>query len=73
MDGLEADWGDSVQVVRLNVQDDGIDALLDELDFRFTPTFILLDTAGQEQWRTFASLAPDVAKQQVQLLDEKNQ
>ncbi|KAA3664543.1 MAG: hypothetical protein DWQ04_05220 [Chloroflexi bacterium] len=65
MDGLEAEWGESVRVVRLNVHDAEAKPLLAELDFRFTPTFILLDESGAESWRTFATLEPDVARDQV--------
>jgi len=65
VDGLEAEWGESVQVVRLDIHDADAQPLLVQLDFRFTPTFILLDGSGKESWRTFASLEPDVVKEQV--------
>ena len=65
MDGLEAEWGDTVQVVRLNVQDDDARAVLAQLGFRFTPTFILLDSDGQELWRTTGVINADEARQKV--------
>lgn len=57
VDGLAAEWGDQVQVVRLNVQEDSAQPLLAQLGFRLTPTFILFDATGQEIWR--ANGVPD--------------
>ena len=68
MDGLEAEWGSEVQVVRLNIHQDDVETLLQRLDFRFTPTFILFDARGQETWRTVGSLSPEVANQQINAL-----
>lgn len=68
MDGLEVEWGDQVQVVRLNVQDDEAQPLLAQLGFRFTPTFILLDANGREVWRTNGVIDANEVKQQVNLL-----
>jgi thioredoxin-related protein len=48
-----------VQVVRLNIHDDDAAVLLQQLDFRFTPTFILFDESGNEVWRTVGVLSPD--------------
>jgi hypothetical protein len=41
---------------------------LQQLDFRFTPTFILFDARGQETWRAVGSLSPEVANQQINAL-----
>ena len=65
MDGLEAGWGEQVRVVRLNVHDDGVTPLLQRLNFRFTPTFILFDGNGREVWRTTGAVSPDEARQKV--------
>ncbi len=65
MDGLEAEWGEQVYVVRLNVHDKGVTPLLQRLNFRFTPTFILFDGEGQEAWRTTGIVNPDEASQKV--------
>ena len=68
MDGLETEWGGAVRVVRLNVHDAGAAPLLQQLNFRFTPTFILFDNAGNEVWRAVGSLAPDEANQEAAVL-----
>ena len=65
MDGLEEEWNGEVEVMRLNVQSDGIRPLLQDLNFRYTPTFILFDGSGQEIWRTNGSLDPEVVNQQL--------
>ena len=44
--------------MRLNVQGNGVQSLLNDLNFRFTPTFILLDANGTEVWRTNGSIDP---------------
>jgi thioredoxin-related protein len=59
VDRLEAEWGDRVTVLRLNVQDPAVQPILTELNFRFTPTFILLDGDGREIWRTNGIIVPD--------------
>ncbi len=64
MDGLEAEWGEEVQVMRLNVHGAGVEPLLQQLNFRFTPTFVLLSD-GSEVWRSVGSLDPDAVKQAV--------
>jgi thiol-disulfide isomerase/thioredoxin len=68
VDGLEAEWGDAVQVVRLNIHDETAVNLLQRLDFRYTPTFILFDDSGSEVWRTVGSLSPDQVNRQINRL-----
>ncbi len=72
MDGLERDWNGEVEVMRLNVQSDGdgIRPLLQDLNFRYTPTFILFDSSGKEIWRTNGSLDPDVINEQLANLEQ---
>ncbi|MCB9445870.1 MAG: thioredoxin family protein [Ardenticatenaceae bacterium] len=65
VDGLEVEWGDAVQVVRLNIHDAAAANLLQQLGFRFTPTFILFDKSGNEVWRAVGVLSPDQINQQV--------
>lgn len=69
MDRLEEGWGEQVQVVRFNVHGDGAMPLLEQLGFRFTPTFILLDGNGREVWRTVGVIRPDEVRQQVNTLE----
>lgn len=65
VDGLEAEWGDTVQVVRLNIHDAAAADLLQRLGFRFTPTFILFDKSGNEVWRTVGAISAAEAQQQA--------
>ncbi len=65
MDGLAAEWGDDVVVLRVNVQDPTAQPLLAELNFRFTPTFILFAGDGREIWRTNSVLNPDEVNEQL--------
>ena len=69
MDGLEAEWGDKASVMLLNVQDPAANPLLNELGFRYTPTFILFDGAGNEVWRATGSIDPDAVNQQLNALN----
>ena len=69
MDGLEAEWGNEASVMLLNVQDPAAKPLLDELGFRYTPTFILFDGAGNEVWRATGSINPDEVNQQLDVLN----
>jgi thioredoxin-related protein len=65
VDGLEEEWNGDVEVLRLNVQGDGIRPLLQDLNFRYTPTFILFDGSGSEIWRTNGALDPEVVNAQL--------
>ena len=70
MDGLEAEWNGDVEVMRLNVQGDNVRPLLQDLNFRYTPTFILFDGSGNEIWRTNGSLDPEIVKAQFVDLEQ---
>jgi thioredoxin-related protein len=54
--------------VRLNIHDTAAAGLLQQLDFRFTPTFILFDESGREVWRTIGALSPDEVNRQINTL-----
>jgi thioredoxin-like negative regulator of GroEL len=51
VDGLTAQLGDRFTVLRLDIQSEVGSALADQIGFRSTPQFILLDNAGTEVWR----------------------
>jgi thioredoxin-related protein len=65
VDRLAAEWGDDVVVLRVNVQEPAAQPLLAELNFRFTPTFILFDGDGREIWRTNGVIDPDEVNEQL--------
>jgi hypothetical protein len=69
VDRLAQEWNGRVQVVRVNVHDPASRPLLTRLGFRFTPTYILLDTNGREAWRTSGVLNPTEATRMVNTLD----
>lgn len=52
VDRLEKEFRGRLQVRRVNVQSDEGQKLVAKYDIEFTPTFIFLDAAGKEQWRT---------------------
>jgi len=59
VDGLEIEFQDILQIVHLNVQDDQNNALMKEYGFQYTPTFVFIDGAGEEQWRTTGAVDPE--------------
>ena len=68
VNGLEEDWGDSVQVVQVKIQDKENRALIERLDAVYTPTFVLFDAAGQEVWRSVGQIDADEVKDRVKAL-----
>jgi thioredoxin-related protein len=54
--------------VRVDIHNADAAALLQRLDFRYTPTFILFDETGNEAWRSVGSLSPDEVNQQLNQL-----
>ena len=56
MDGLEAEWGERVRVVRLNAMERENLAILSRWGVRFMPTYVLLDSDGHELWRSIGSI-----------------
>lgn len=57
---LEAD---DIDVLLLNIHEAPADAMLDRFDFRATPTYIIYDAAGNEQWRGNGLPNPDLIVQ----------
>ena len=56
VDALEAQAGDRLRIIRLNVQDSAGRQLSRVYGFTYTPTFIFFDGAGQELWRQVGGL-----------------
>lgn len=65
VEALAADWGEDVNLLSLNVHDPAARPLLDQLNFRYTPTYILFNAQGQEIWRTSGSPHPDEINAQL--------
>ncbi len=70
VNGLEREWAGSVQVVQINIQSDANRDMVERLNARFTPTFVLFDARGQEVWRSVGSINPAEARAQVETLLE---
>ncbi len=68
VNGLEKEWAGSVQVVQVNIQDRSNQELIERLDARFTPTFVLFDAGGEEVWRSVGAIQADEARAQVEAL-----
>ncbi|MBE9479261.1 MAG: thioredoxin family protein [Chloroflexi bacterium] len=58
VDGIEKQHADDLNVIRVNVQDDAMQPLMETYAFQFTPTFILFDPAGEEILRTVGAIDP---------------
>jgi hypothetical protein len=58
VDAVEREFGDALQVIRVNVQDPAGRELARSYGFEFTPTFILFDGEGRELWRSIFVLDP---------------
>ena len=48
VDGIEREHSQRLSIIRLNIQDPEGEALLERFGFRFTPTFIFFNEAGDE-------------------------
>ncbi|HLE23361.1 MAG TPA: hypothetical protein VI701_03560 [Anaerolineales bacterium] len=62
VDAVEREFGERLQVVRLNVQDPAGRELAQFYGFDFTPTFVLLDADGREVWRSVYLLDPAILR-----------
>jgi len=58
VDAVERELGAELRVIRLNVRDPAGGELARAYGFEFTPSFLLLDGAGQELWRSVYVLDP---------------
>jgi thiol-disulfide isomerase/thioredoxin len=70
VNGLEEEWGGSVQVVQVNIRDQASRSLIDRLDAQFTPTFVLFDAGGEEVWRSVGNINAAEVQGQVEALGE---
>lgn len=56
VDALQAELGDRLVFVRINIQDPAGQSLAREYGFAYTPTFIFFDAQGNELWRQVGGL-----------------
>ncbi len=65
VDALEAELGDRIHIIRLNIQDPIGRELTGFYGFDFTPTFIFFDAQGVERWRQIGDLDPQRVRDAV--------
>ena len=58
MDELEAELGNQILFIRLNIQESVGRELAPVYGFEFTPTFIFFDAEGIELWRSVGDFDP---------------
>ena len=58
MDGIESQYEDQLIVIRLNIQEPVGRTIAERYDFQYTPTFVYLDSAGDEIWRQVGAIDP---------------
>lgn len=71
VNGLEAEWSDSVQVIQIDIHRKENRPLINDLGVQFTPTFVILNQDGQEVWRSVGSIDAREAHAQVEALGAK--
>jgi thiol-disulfide isomerase/thioredoxin len=65
VDGLEAELGDNLHIIRINIQDQIGRELGPVYQFEYTPTFIYFDAKGNELWRTIGEIDPQRVRDYV--------
>ena len=66
MDELEANLGDRIVIIRVNIQGEVGRELAPVYEFSFTPTFILFDSEGYELWREVGGLDTQQVRESVE-------
>ena len=65
MNGIEREFEGELIVININVQDPIGKELGQLYDFKYTPTFILLDSEGEELWRTIGAISPSEVRKSL--------
>ncbi|MFQ5943407.1 MAG: thioredoxin family protein [Anaerolineales bacterium] len=63
VDGIEREHEERLKVIRLNIQDPAGEALTEHFEFRFTPTFIFFNDAGEELQRWIGAIDSNQVRQ----------
>jgi thioredoxin 1 len=67
VDALESELTGKLKIIRLDVQSPAGSQVGQDYGFRYTPTFVLLDAAGKEIYRSIGSLDPNAVKSALQV------
>ena len=65
---VESEFAGELDVIRINVLESDAEPLLKRFNFRYTPTFIMLDPLGDELWRTVGVLDPEAVRISIEAL-----
>ena len=65
MNGIEREFEGELTVIHINIQDPIGKELGQLYDFKYTPTFILLDSEGEELWRTIGAINPSEVRKSL--------
>lgn len=57
VNGIEADYADTVRVFRIDARDPANKSIASQLGLRMTPTYIVFDHNGQEAYRSVGQLS----------------
>ena len=66
MDGIEREHESALTVIRLNIQDPVGMTVGERFDFRYTPTFVFIDAAGNELWRQVGAIDPQAVNRSLE-------
>ena len=66
VDGIESDYEGRLIVIRLNIQEPVGRAVAERFGFQYTPTFVLIDEAGNELWRQVGAIDPQQVMRSLQ-------
>jgi hypothetical protein len=58
VNGIETQYAETLDVIHINVHDPVGRTLTEKFQSEFTPTFVLLDAAGDEIMRTVGAIDP---------------
>jgi thioredoxin-like negative regulator of GroEL len=58
VNGIERQYEGRLEVMHVNIQDPVGQAIGEEFNFEYTPTFILFDGDGKELWRMVGMIDP---------------
>jgi len=65
VDGIEQEFEGRLSVIHIDVLDPVGKQVGRHFEFKYTPTFILFDSEGEELWRTVGAINPDDVRQSL--------
>ena len=65
MDGIEQEFEGRLLVIHIDVLDPAGKKVGRYFNFKYTPTFILFNSDGEELWRTIGAINPSEVRQSL--------